>query len=115
EKMRCFLGVPLVGEATPVGVLGLFRRSRRPFTPTDLGRGRMLCVAAAPAIVNARLYTDQLARAERSAVLLAIAESSGATLDLPAALEDISQRAARALDAERCTISVWPERGVPCA
>ena len=113
EKMRCFLGVPLVGEATPVGVLGLFRRSGRPFTRTDLGRARTLCVPAAPAIVNARLYTDQLARAERTAVLLAIAESSGATLDLPAALEDISQRAARALDAERCTISVWPEGGVP--
>jgi signal transduction histidine kinase/CheY-like chemotaxis protein len=113
EKMRSFLGVPLVGEAMPVGVLGLFRRSGRSFTRTDLGRARTLCVPAAPAIVNARLYTDQLARAERTAVLLAIAESAGATLDLPAALKDISQRAARALDAERCTISVWPEGGVP--
>ena len=109
--MRSFLGVPLVGEA-PVGVLGLFRRSARAFTRADLARARTLCVPAAPAIVNARLYTDQLARAERTAVLLAIAESTGATVDLPAALDDISQRAARALDAERCTISVWSE-GTP--
>jgi signal transduction histidine kinase/CheY-like chemotaxis protein len=113
EKVRSFLGVPLVGEATPVGVLGLFRRSGRSFTRADLARARTLCVPAAPAIVNARLYTDQLARAERTAVLLAIAESTGATVDLPAALDDISQRAARALDAERCTISVWSEGGAP--
>ena len=91
----------------------MFRRSGRPFTRTELARARTLCVPAAAAIVNARLYTDQLARAERTAVLLAIAESTGATLDLPAALDDISQRAARALDAERCTISVWPEGGAP--
>jgi len=114
EKVRSFLGVPLVGEA-PVGVLGLFRRSGRAFTRADLARARTLCVPAAPAIVNARLYTDQLARAERTAVLLAIAESAGATVDLPAALDDISQRAARALDAERCTISVWSEGDTPAA
>jgi signal transduction histidine kinase len=113
EKMRAFLGVPLVGEATPVGVLGLFRRSGRAFTRADLVRACTLCVPAAPAVVNARLYTDQLARAERTAVLLAIAETAGATLDLPAALDDISQRAARALDAERCSIAVWPEGGAP--
>jgi signal transduction histidine kinase/CheY-like chemotaxis protein len=113
EKMRTFLGVPLIGEATPVGMLGLFRRSGRAFTRADLARACTLCVPAAPAVVNARLYTDQLARAERTAVLLAIAESTGATLDLTVALDDISQRAARALDAERCSIVIWPEGGAP--
>ena len=41
RRKRCaaFLGVPLIGEATPVGVLGLFRRSGRPFTRTDLASG----------------------------------------------------------------------------
>ena len=34
---------------------------------------------------------------------------------MPAALDDISQRAARALDAERCTISVWSEGDTPAA
>ena len=113
EKMRAFLGVPLVGEATPIGVLGLFRRSGRAFTRADLARARTLCVPASPAIVNARLYTDQLARAERTAVLLTIAESARATVYLPAALDDISRRAARALDAERCMISVWPDGRAP--
>ena len=87
EKVHAFLGVPLVGEAT-VGVLGLFGQSGRDFTRADLARACTMCVPAAPAIVNARLYTDQLARAERAAVLLAIAESPGAPLDLPAALDD---------------------------
>ena len=113
EKMHAFLGVPLVGEATPIGVLGLFRRSGRAFTRADLARARTLCVPAAPAIVNARLYTDQLTRADRTSVLLAIAESAGATVDLPPALDDISRRAARALDADRCMISVWPDGRAP--
>jgi len=108
EEARSFVGVPLIGETAPLGMLGLFRRGRRPFTDKDLARTVALCVPAPPAILNARLYADQLARAERTAVLLAIAETLGATLDLPAALDDIAQRAARALDAERCTIALWP-------
>ena len=114
EEARSFLGVPLAGEDLPLGMLGLFRRRRRPFTAADLARAEALCVAVPPAIFNARLYADQLARAERTAVLLAIAETLGATLDLPAALDDISQRAARALDAERCAIVLWRD-GVPPA
>ena len=113
EEARSFLGVPLIGETAPLGMLGLFRRRRRPFTDKDLARAVALCVPAPPAILNARLYADQLARAERTAVLLAIAETLGATPDLPAALEDIAQRAARALDAERCTIALWPTGVVP--
>ena len=113
EGARSFLGVPLVGDELPLGVLGLFRRTRRPFTAADLARAESLCVAVPPAIFNARLYADQLARAERAAVLLAIAETLGATLDLPAALDDITQRAARALDAERCAVVLWRDGVAP--
>lgn len=113
EEVRSFLGVPLPGDELPIGLLGLFRRRRRPFTATDLARAQALCVPVPPAIVNARLYADQLARAERTAVLLAIAETLGATLDLPAALDDIAQRAARALDAEHCVVVLWRDGVVP--
>lgn len=113
EGARSFLGVPLVGDDVPLGMLALFRRTRRPFTAADLARAEALCVAAPPAILNARLYADQLARAERTAVLLSIAETLGATLDLPAALDDITQRAARALEAERCTVVLWRDGVVP--
>jgi signal transduction histidine kinase/CheY-like chemotaxis protein len=112
EQFRTFLGVPLVGETTPLGMLGLFRRTRRPFTDADLALAETLCVPAAPAILNARLYAEQLSRAERTEILLATAEALGATLDLPAALADLSQRAARALDAEDCVIALWPAGGV---
>ena len=113
EDVRSFLGVPLVGDDAPLGLLGLFRRRQRPFTAADLARAEALCVAIPPAILNARLYADQLARAERTAVLLGIAETLGATRDLPAALDDIAQRAARALDAERCGVVLWPGGVVP--
>jgi signal transduction histidine kinase/ActR/RegA family two-component response regulator len=113
EKFQAFLGVPLIGEAAPLGMLGLFRRGRRAFTTADLALAETLCVPAAPAILNAQLYAEQLRRAERTEILLATAEALGATLDLPAALDDISRRAARALDAERCTIALWPGGAVP--
>ena len=113
EAARSFLGVPLIGEEVPLGVLGLFRRRRRPFTAADLARAEALCVPVAPAILNARVYADQLARADRTAVLLAIAETLGGTLDLPAVLDDIAQRAARALDAEGCVVVLWRDGVVP--
>jgi signal transduction histidine kinase len=113
EEVRSFAGVPLLGDAAPLGALGLFRRSSRPFTRVDLGLVETLCLPAAPAILNARLYAEQLGRAERTEILLATAEALGATLDLPAALADLSQRAARALDAEHCAITLWPDARVP--
>ena len=108
EGFRSFLGVPLVGDTGPLGVLGLFRRGRRAFTAADLALAKALCVVAGPVIQNGRLYAEQLRRAERTEILLTTAEALGATLDLPAALEDLSQRVARALDAERCTVTLWP-------
>jgi GAF domain-containing protein/anti-sigma regulatory factor (Ser/Thr protein kinase) len=113
EEARSFIGVPLLSDAAPVGALALFRRGGRPFTRVDLGLAEMLCVPAAPAILNARLYAEQLGRAERTEILLATAEALGGTLDLPAALADLSQRAARALDAEHCAITLWPDATVP--
>jgi GAF domain-containing protein len=113
EKFGSGLVVPLAGDGAPLGMLALFRRGRRPFTGDDLARAEAMCIPAAPAIVNARLYAEQLGRAERTEILLATAEALGATLDLPAALTDLSQRAARALDAERCVIQLWPGAVVP--
>ncbi len=115
EQVRSGLGVPLLGDAAPLGALALFRRGGRPFTRRDLAHAQALCAPAGPAILNARLYAEQLGRAERTEILLATAEALGATLDLPAALTDLSQRAARALDAERCTITLWPGGAVPAA
>jgi signal transduction histidine kinase/CheY-like chemotaxis protein len=113
EEIRSLLAVPLIGDAGVLGALALFRRGRRPFSRNALALAEALCVPAPPAILNARLYAEQLDRAERTEILLATAEALGATLDLPASLADLSQRAARALDAERCAITLWPGGAVP--
>lgn len=113
ERARSLVAVPLLGDAGPLGALVLVRRRPRPFSRADLARAQALCIPAPAAILNARLYAEQLGRAERTEILLATAEALGATLDLPAALADISQRAARALDAESCTVTIWPAGLVP--
>ena len=66
EAFRSMLAVPLVGETSALGALALFRRGHRAFTRHDLGRAEALCVPAAPAVLNARLYAAQLGRAERT-------------------------------------------------
>jgi GAF domain-containing protein/CheY-like chemotaxis protein len=113
EQVRSALAIPLLGDVGPLGVLLLFRRGPRPFSRVELAMAEALGAPAAPAIANARLYAEQIGRAERTEILLATAEALGATLDLPAALSDISRRAARALDAEGCTITLWPDETVP--
>ena len=113
EGMYSMLVAPLLGETSVLGALALFRRGRRAFTRRDVALAETLCLPAAAAVRNARLYAAQLGRAERTEILLATAEALGATLDLPTALADLSQRAARALDVERCAITLWPGGGVP--
>src|SRR2546423_11344753 len=54
EDVRSFLGVPLVGDDPPLGLLGLFRRRQRPFTPADLHPAEAPGVPDPPAVPKPR-------------------------------------------------------------
>ena len=84
EEFGAFLGVPLVGDATPLGMLGLFRRGRRIFTAADLALTRTLCLPAAPAIVNARLHAEL---AQQAAVATEQARQHGVSVRRAGELE----------------------------
>jgi GAF domain-containing protein/CheY-like chemotaxis protein len=112
EGVSAALALALEAGGGALGALGLFRRGGRAFGRDDVRRAEAVAIPAAAAVVNARLYGAQRSRAERTEVLLATAEALGATLDLPAALHDLSERAAHALDAA-CTIVLWPGGRVP--
>ncbi|RPH73996.1 MAG: GAF domain-containing sensor histidine kinase, partial [Candidatus Rokuibacteriota bacterium] len=93
EEFRAFLGVPLVGDAGALGMLGLFRRRRRAFVAADLALAETLCLPAAPAILNARLYAEQLGRAQHTEVLLRAVRTMLGGLDTRTIHDSIVQEA----------------------
>jgi signal transduction histidine kinase/CheY-like chemotaxis protein len=93
EEFWAFLGVPLVGDAGALGMLGLFRRRRRAFAAVDLALAETLCLPAVPAIRNARLYTEQLGRTQHTEVLLRALRTMLGGLDARTTLDGIVQAA----------------------
>lgn len=104
EGFRSFLGVPLVGDTGPLGMLGLFRRGRRAFTAADLALAEALCVPAGLVIQNARLYREMQAQADELAVLHEIGTTLTSTLDLPTVLDRVVDAGLRLSGAQQCAV-----------
>ncbi len=72
EGLVSFLGVPLLLEGAPVGVLAAMTRQLRAFSPEEVALAELLAIPAAIAIGNARLYRRAEERAERLTALSAL-------------------------------------------
>jgi GAF domain-containing protein/anti-sigma regulatory factor (Ser/Thr protein kinase) len=98
--LHTLLGVPLLRDKTPIGVIVLIRRTVRPFTEKQIDLVTTFADQAVIAIENARLFeevqarTSDLARSvEELKALGEVSQSVNSTLDLKTVLETIVAKA----------------------
>jgi len=106
-----FAGIPLMNEGRVLGVLSIFTRHRRLFSPDERTLMSAFASQAAIAIANARAYEQIQWYASTVAELYEAATQVSGSLDLDETLQKIARGAAASTDAASSTIILFDDFG----
>ncbi len=118
EGLVSYLGVPLMLDDQPVGILTVASRQPRTFAREEVALVEALATSAAVAIWNARLFAAQKEEAEVSASLLRLAQAVESVRGLDELLDTVVRTTAPLLGTGQCSLFlVDPAEGglVPAA
>lgn len=104
-----WLGVPLLANERVIGVISVSAFDNRYFTESDLRLLNILSASAGIAIDNARLYTQQRARAEQLATLNQVTALLTETLSPSEVLDTIVSSAGFIADSDGVAVYVYPQ------
>jgi signal transduction histidine kinase len=97
EGLVSFVGVPLMLDDVPIGVLLCWTRQRREFASDDVTLAQALATSAAVGIRNARLHEETHQRLRQTETLVAVSQAVGSTLDLSEVLRRATREMVRAV------------------
>jgi two-component system, NtrC family, sensor kinase len=109
---RAALGVPLLREGSPIGIVLVMRRSPQPFNQKQIELVETFADQAVIAIENVRLFEEVQARTrdlseslqQQTATADVLKVISRSTFDLPTVLQTLIESAAKFCDADKVTV-----------